>query len=84
VVVNETPAVPETGGKAGIAKWKGSGSTKSSPAAGSGAVYGLGIIGALVYFVGTAETRTDCVLAVGKAIVWPAILVHLAFKRLND
>ena len=83
MVVDEMPTVPQTGGKAGMAKWKGSGSTKSAPPAGSGAVYGLGMIGALVYFVGTAETRTDYVLAVGKAIVWPAILVHLAFKRLD-
>jgi hypothetical protein len=54
----------------------------SSPGAG-GAVYGLGMIGALVYFLRTAETREDYLLAVGKAVVWPAILVYLAFRRLG-
>ncbi len=80
--LNETPTVPETGAMAGMAKWKGGASTPSA-SPGSGAVYGLGMIGALVYFMGTAETRTDYLLAVGKAIVWPAILVHLAFKKLD-
>jgi hypothetical protein len=57
--------------------------TRSAPPPAGGAVYGLGMIGALVYFLRTAETRQDCVLAVGKAVVWPAILVYLAFKRLG-
>ncbi len=56
---------------------------RSSGPAGGGAVYGLGMIGALVYFLRTAETREDYLLAVGKAVVWPAILVYLAFKRLG-
>ena len=55
----------------------------SSPQPG-GAVYGLGMIGALVYFIGLAETRQDYALAVGKALVWPALLVYLAFKKLGD
>jgi hypothetical protein len=65
------------------ARWKARQSTKSSPPAGGGAVYGLGMIGALVYFLRTAETREDYILAVGKAVVWPAILVYLAFRRLG-
>jgi hypothetical protein len=60
-------------------KWE----TRSSPPAAGGAVYGLGMIGALVYFLRTAESREDYVLAVGKAVVWPAILVYLAFRRLG-
>jgi hypothetical protein len=55
---------------------------RTSSSAG-GAVYGLGMIGALAYFLGTAETGRDRVLAVGKAVVWPALLVYLAFKRLG-
>jgi hypothetical protein len=55
---------------------------KAPPPAG-GAVYGLGMIGALVYFLRIAETRQDYVLAVGKAVVWPAILVYLALRRLG-
>ena len=57
--------------------------TRSSPPPAGGAVYGLGMIGALVYFLRTAESRQDYVLAVGKAVVWPAILVYLAFRRLG-
>ena len=55
---------------------------RTSSSAG-GAVYGLGMVGALAYFLGTAETRQDYVLAVGKAVVWPALLVYLALKRLG-
>ena len=55
----------------------------SGPAPASGAVYGLGMIGALVYFVRKAETRQDYLLAVCKAVVWPALLVYLAFRRLD-
>jgi hypothetical protein len=58
-------------------------STRSAPSQGGGAVYGLGMIGALVYFVGRADSGTDYVLAVAKAVVWPAILVYLAFKKLG-
>jgi hypothetical protein len=57
--------------------------TRSSPPPAGGAVYGLGMIGALVYFLRTAESREDYVLAVGKAVVWPAILVYLALRRLG-
>jgi uncharacterized membrane protein len=65
------------------ATWKAGMSTTGTPPAGGGAVYGLGMIGALVYFLGTAETRWDYVLAFGKALVWPALLVHRAFRVLG-
>ena len=83
VTTNETPATPEIGATSGKAKWKGGASTRNAPPAGGGAVYGLGMIGALVYFLGSAETGRDYVLAVGKAIVWPALLVYRAFKVLG-
>jgi hypothetical protein len=52
---------------------------------GSGSpIYGLGMIGALVYFITRAETGEEYLLAVGKSLVWPALLVHQAFKRLSD
>ena len=57
---------------------------RSAPPSAGGAVYGLGMIGALVYFLRTADTREDYVLALGKAVVWPAILVYLAFRRLGS
>ena len=56
---------------------------KGSPAAGGGAVYGLGMIGALVYFFGSAVSGTDYVLAFPKAMLWPAVLVYKLLKSLD-
>lgn len=50
--------------------------------AGGGAVYGLGFIGAAVYFIGHANTFWVGVLGFVKAIVWPAFLVYEAFGKL--
>ncbi len=47
------------------------------------AVYGLGFIGALIYFISTAATFWAGVLGVLKAIVWPAFLVFGALKHLG-
>jgi hypothetical protein len=41
----------------------------------AGAIYGLGLIGALVYFIQTATSFWDGVWGVIQAIVWPAFLV---------
>jgi hypothetical protein len=49
----------------------------------SGAVYGLGFIGACVYFIGNAATFWLGVLGFLKALVWPAMLVYAALKYLN-
>ena len=49
---------------------------KHSNAAGGGAVYGLGFIGALIYFIQHAPTFWIGVLGVLKAIVWPAMLAY--------
>jgi hypothetical protein len=43
--------------------------------AGGGAVYGLGLIGALVYFIQSATSFWDGVYGVFQALVWPAFLV---------
>ena len=43
---------------------------------GSGAVYGLGFIGALVYFIQNAHTFGEGLFGVLKAIVWPALAVY--------
>jgi len=48
----------------------------------AGAVYGLGFIGAAVYFISTATGFWVGVLGFLKAIVWPAFLVYQAFKHL--
>jgi hypothetical protein len=43
---------------------------------GSGAIYGLGFIGALVYYIGHAASFWMGVLGFFKALVWPAMLVY--------
>lgn len=48
----------------------------------SGAVYGLGFIGAAVYFISHATGFWMGVVGFLKAIVWPAFLVYEAFKNL--
>jgi hypothetical protein len=42
----------------------------------SSAVYGIGLIGALVYFIGQASSFWMGALGILKALVWPAILVY--------
>lgn len=50
---------------------------------GSGnAVYCLGLIGAAVYFVQQANGFGEVLVALLKALVWPAFLVFDAFKAL--
>lgn len=44
----------------------------------SNAVYGLGFIGAIIYFFSHATTFWMGVLGIFKAIVWPAMLVYYA------
>jgi hypothetical protein len=47
----------------------------------SSAVYGLGFIGAAIYFISQASTFWTGVLGFLKALVWPAFLVYEAFKN---
>jgi hypothetical protein len=46
----------------------------------SSAVYGLGFIGAAIYFISQAATFWTGVLGFLKALVWPAFLVYEALK----
>ena len=46
------------------------------------AIYGLGLIGAAIFFIGQATTFWMGVLGFLKAIVWPVFLVLEAFKAL--
>jgi hypothetical protein len=48
----------------------------------AGAVYGLGLIGAAIYFISVATSFWIGVLGFLKAIVWPVFLVYEAFKYL--
>lgn len=43
---------------------------------GGNAVYGLGLIGALVYYIVAADGFWSGVLGVFKAIVWPVFVVY--------
>jgi hypothetical protein len=52
-------------------------------AAGGGAIYGLGIFGALVYFWQQADTFWEYLLAVVQGLFWPAFMVYEVFKALR-
>ncbi len=52
---------------------------KTAPA---GAVYGLGLIGAAVYFISHATGFWMGVLGFLKALVWPAFLVYDLLKHM--
>lgn len=45
-----------------------------------GGIYGLGIIGAIIYFLSNATGFWNGVLGILKALVWPAILVFELLK----
>ncbi len=49
----------------------------------SGVVYGLGFIGAAIYFISHATGFWLGVLGFLKAIVWPVLLVYEVFKHLG-
>ncbi|MBN1599166.1 MAG: hypothetical protein JW894_12805 [Bacteroidales bacterium] len=49
----------------------------------AGAVYGLGLIGAAIFYISQATSFWVGVLGILKAIVWPAFLVFEALKALG-
>ena len=49
----------------------------------SNAVYGLGLIGAAIYFISHATTFWMGVVGFLKAIVWPAFLVYQALQKMG-
>lgn len=49
----------------------------------SDAVYGLGLIGAAVYFIQDAPNLWAGVIGFAKAVVWPAFLVYKLFQFLG-
>ncbi len=49
----------------------------------SNAVYGLGFIGAAIYYISTATGFWLGALGILKAIFWPAFLVYEALKALG-
>jgi len=49
---------------------------------GGNAVYGLGLIGALIYYIQAADGFWMGVVGILKALVWPAFLVYHLLKAL--
>lgn len=43
---------------------------------GGGAVYGLGLVGALIYYIQTASSFGEALWGIIKAILWPAFLIY--------
>jgi hypothetical protein len=57
------------------------GNAKCSGCSGSmGCVYGLGFVGAVVYYIINATGFWNGVLGILKAVVWPAVLVYEFLK----
>jgi len=50
---------------------------------GEGAIYGLGFIGAIIYYIQTANNFGEGIVGVLKAIVWPAFMVYELLKLLQ-
>ena len=58
-------------------------SDRSGTAAGAGAIYGLGIFGAWVWFFSEADTFWEFILAFFQGIFWPAFMVYEVFQTLT-
>jgi hypothetical protein len=56
--------------------------SKARHAGGGNAVYGLGLIGALVYYIQAADGFWAGVLGILKALVWPAFVIYDLLKFL--
>ncbi len=55
-------------------------SKPDSAAAGGSPLYGLGMVGAAVYYFTRADAAKEYALALPKALVWPATLVYSLLK----
>lgn len=50
---------------------------------GGGAAYGLGFLGALVYYLQGSTTFMEGLIGLFKAILWPAFLIHKIYTILG-
>ncbi len=50
---------------------------------GSGAIYGLGVVGAFIYFMQHATGFWSVIWGVVQAIFWPAVMVYKALELLK-
>jgi phage gp29-like protein len=51
---------------------------------GTDAVYGIGMIGAWVYYLKRATTNQERALGLARGLVWPAFLVYALLAFLED
>ncbi len=49
----------------------------------SGAVYGLGFVGALIYYIQHSQTFIEGVIGLLKALTWPAFLIYRVLELLK-
>ena len=61
----------------------GTSTSTRAASSGGGAVYGLGLVGALVYYWQHAEGFWPHVGAVLQALVWPAFVVYDLLRHLH-
>lgn len=57
---------------------------KYSDKGGTGVLYGLGLIGAAIYYISSAGSFIGYVIGFLKALVWPAFLVYELLKFLSN
>ncbi|EKD91205.1 MAG: hypothetical protein ACD_30C00039G0012 [uncultured bacterium] len=50
---------------------------------GSGAVYGMGVIGSLFYFLQHSSSLQEVLLGLVYSFFWPAVLIYKAFELLG-
>ena len=55
----------------------------SKHCSGGGGIYGLGFVGAAIYYISTASGFWMGVVGFLKALVWPAFFVYETFKFLG-
>lgn len=51
--------------------------------AGSGAIYGMGFLGALVYFISHATSFVDGLIGIFYAIFWPGVILFKVLELLK-
>ena len=50
---------------------------------GGDAVYSLGLIGALFYYLQSASSFTEVILGIFKSLLWPAFVLYSLLGHLN-
>ncbi|MBR9681035.1 MAG: hypothetical protein GOU98_04410 [Candidatus Altiarchaeota archaeon] len=56
---------------------------KKSGGSSCGGIYGVGFIGALIYFIATSTSFWDGIIGILKALIWPAFAVYGLFGFLG-